>query len=128
MIFLLLSACTLKENQNISDKEPSKYTFQDLEILKEEIDKLGLPFVFIIPEEKLTDSFENSNYNKLPDNHKFLVSKNIEQLYSIEKQVNKPLVDHLPLLIISNNQGEISYLSSGYKIGIGEEILKIVKK
>jgi len=109
------------------DKEPTKHTFQDLPQLKNELEALNVPFTFIIPESKLTDSFKNSEYTGLPENHQFLVAKDLALVRSIEKQTNEKLADHLPVFIIANAKGELIYLSSGYKIGIGEEIVKVIR-
>ena len=108
-------------------KEPGKHTFHDLGILKKELDGLGLPFIFIIPSEKLTESFKNSDYSNLPSKKYFLIDGDLSLLKKIEEQVNKSLRSHLPVILICNSQGDVIYLSSGYKIGIGEEIVKAVK-
>ena len=109
------------------DKEPTKHTFQDLPLLKKELEKLDIPFTFVIPENKLTDSFKNSGYEGLPKNHQFLIAKDLSLVESIEKQTDKKLTNQLPVFIIVNPDGEVIYLSSGYKIGIGEEIVKAVR-
>lgn len=109
------------------DKEPSKHAFQNLGLLKKELDALDLSFTFVIPENRLTDSFRNTDYSGLPENHQFLVAKELELVESIETQIETKLSNHLPVFIIVNIKGEIIYLSSGYKIGIGEEIVKIIR-
>jgi len=109
------------------DKEPTKHTFQDLPLLKKELEKLDIPFTFVIPENKLTDSFKSNGYEGLPKNHQFLIAKDLSLVESIEKQTDKKLTNHLPVFIIVNPDGEVIYLSSGYKIGIGEEIVKVVR-
>jgi len=109
------------------DKEPSKHAFQDLGLLKNELDALDLPFTFVIPENKLTDSFRNTDYSGLPENHQFLLARELGLVESIETQIETKLSNHLPVFVIANTKGEIIYLSSGYKIGIGEEIVKIIR-
>lgn len=109
------------------DKEPTKRTFQDLPLLKKELDELNIPFTFIVPEEKLTDSFKSSEYNGLPENHRFLIAKDLKLVESIELQTKKKLTSQLPVFVICNAAGEVIYLSSGYKIGIGEEIIKMIR-
>ncbi|MEA1877509.1 MAG: transglutaminase-like domain-containing protein [Bacteroidota bacterium] len=109
------------------DKEPSKHAFQDLALLKKELDVLDLPFTFVIPENKLTDSFRNTDYSGLPGHHQFLIAKELKLVESLEIQIERELRNHLPVFVIANTNGEIIYLSSGYKIGIGEEIVKIIR-
>jgi hypothetical protein len=109
------------------DKEPTKHTFQDLPLLKKELEKLDIPFTFVVPADKLTDSFKNADYTGLPKNHQFLIANDLKLVESIEKQTDKKLTNQLPVFIIVNPDGEVIYLSSGYKIGIGEEIVKAVR-
>ncbi|MBT4400980.1 MAG: hypothetical protein HOD37_15985, partial [Bacteroidetes bacterium] len=109
------------------DKEPTKHTFQDLGVLKDELDELDLPFTFIIPENKLTDSFRNNDYSGLPDNHLFVFAKELNNLQALSAKLDRDLASQLPVFIITNLKGEVIYLSSGYKIGIGEEIVKVVR-
>ena len=109
------------------DKEPTKHTFQDLPLLKKELEKLDIPFTFVIPENKLTDSFKNAEYEGLPKNHQFLIAKDLGLVETIEKQIDKKLTTQLPVFVVVNPDGEVIYLSSGYKIGIGEEIVKAVR-
>ncbi|MCK5821012.1 MAG: transglutaminase domain-containing protein [Bacteroidales bacterium] len=109
------------------DKEPTKHTFQDLPLLKKELEAINIPFTFVIPKDKLTDSFKNSEYIGLPKNHQFLVTNDLTLVESIEDQTKKKLISQLPVFVIANSKGEVIYLSSGYKIGIGEEIVKVVR-
>ncbi len=109
------------------DKEPTKHTFQDLPLLKKELEVLNIPFTFVVPKEKLTDSFKNTQYSGLPKNHQFLMAEDLSLLESLENQTLKKLVNQLPVFVIVNLKGDVIYLSYGYKIGIGEEIVKAVR-
>lgn len=109
------------------DKEPSKHTIQDLGFLKKELDALNLPFTFIIPEGKLTESFRRADYSNLPSDHQFLVASELDPLSKLSDQLHKDLINQLPVFVICNEAGEISYMSTGYKIGIGEEIVKFIR-
>jgi len=109
------------------DKEPTKHTFQDLPQLKKELEAVDIPFTFIIPKEKLTESFKNYDYSGLPKNRQFLIAEDLTLLQGLESQTHKELASQLPVFIIVNHKGEVIYLSSGYKIGIGEEIVKVVR-
>ncbi len=84
------------------DKEPTKHTVQDLASLKEELDALNLPFTFIIPESKFTDSFRNTDYSSLPQNHQFLVVGKMKLLQSLSNQLNRELANQLPVFVICN--------------------------
>jgi hypothetical protein len=106
------------------DKEPSKHIFQDLGTLKKEIDKLGCPFIFLIPENNLPAGFSPDTWKNLPELSRFVTIPDLVSLIELEKASGKTLSSQLPVVIGIRKNGEITYLSSGYKIGIGEEIIK----
>jgi hypothetical protein len=106
------------------DKEPSKHIFQDLGLLKKELDNLKCPFVFLIPENKIPAGFNSRSWETLPSGSRFATIRDISSLQELEKAAGKSLSGQLPVVIRINKDGKVTYLSSGYKIGIGEEILK----
>ncbi len=108
------------------DKEPSKHIFQDLGMLKKEIDKLNCPFIFIVPENKLPAGFNQDTWKNLPAKSRFVLVQDLYSLTELEKTTGKSFSGQLPVVIRINKESKVTYLSSGYKIGIGEEIIKLV--
>lgn len=108
------------------DKEPSKHVFQDLGTLKKEIDQLDCPFVFLIPENKMPSGFTTGTWKNLPSTSRFATIPDLTSLAELERATGKRLSGQLPVVIRINKDGKVTYLSSGYKIGIGEEIIKDV--
>jgi hypothetical protein len=110
------------------DKETSKHVFQDLSTLKAEIDKLNCPFIFLIPQDKLPAGFTPGAWKNLPESARFATIPGLTSLTELEKATGKSLAGQFPVVIRINRDGHITYLSSGYKIGIGEEIIKEVSR
>jgi transglutaminase-like putative cysteine protease len=110
------------------DKEPSKHVFNDLGTLKAEIDKLDCPFVFLVPENKLPAGFTPDSWKSLPASTRFVTVTDLESLSALEKATGKTLSAQLPVVIRIHQDGKITYLSSGYKIGIGEEIIQELER
>lgn len=108
------------------DKEPTKHIFQDLGSLKMEIDKLDCPFVFLVPENKLPAGFNADTWKDLPATSRFAIIPDLSSLSDLEKATGKSVSSQFPIVVIMDRSGNITYLSSGYKIGIGEEIIKEV--
>lgn len=106
------------------DKEPSKHIFQDLTLLKKEIDRSGFHFVFMIAEQDLSDTFAPDQWKNLPANSRFVVIPNLSSIQEIELAVGKIVTKSYPVVIKVNKDGEITFLSTGYKIGIGEDLIR----
>ncbi|MFA5849777.1 MAG: transglutaminase domain-containing protein [Bacteroidales bacterium] len=118
-------------------KEPSRHVLNDLALMKNSFDESLLPFVFLVPQEKLTDTFRPESY-VLPANSIFAnstLASESDILTQLEKNLHSNtttcgtsqksnLSSQLPVVILVNARGEVLYFSSGYKIGTCEQLLK----
>jgi hypothetical protein len=108
------------------DKEPTKHIFNDLPNLKKELDSWGGRFIFLTDSRVKSNSFNTSDYKDIPSNSAFTVDndmslfdKNIKPLFTSQPE--------FPVVIVADKDGKIFFISAGYNIGIGEQILKSVK-
>jgi hypothetical protein len=101
-------------------KEPTRHVLRDLKNMKSTFDDALLPFLFFVPEEKLTDTFAPESY-VLPSNALFGVAPGV--LEQLSEKLRRELKGALPVVVLVNNMGEVLYFSSGYKIGVCEQLL-----
>lgn len=105
------------------DKEPTRHIFNDLPLLKNELDAWGGKFIFI------SDSLQNGNTSGrqdadgLPDNSSFFTDNKLIAFRQLIKLTDESALN-LPEVIVSDKNGNIVYHSAGYKTGIGEQILR----
>ncbi len=107
------------------DKEPTKHVLKDFEELKELFDATGLPFVFILPNDERAKVFNPKDYH-LPEDALFLKDDSLFKLF--QKVRKQDLSNQLPVLTLISGDNEILFLSAGYKIGAGDQLLKIMRK
>ncbi|MBI5008666.1 MAG: hypothetical protein HZB98_03235, partial [Bacteroidia bacterium] len=107
------------------DQEPSKHIFNDLPLLKPELDSWGGYFVFLNGKSSISAGFDTASQKGLPLNSLFADDTNLDIL---DTSINSDILTggNLPVVMITDNLGNIIYLSAGYRIGIGEQILKQV--
>jgi hypothetical protein len=108
------------------DKEPTKHIFNDLPFLKSELDSWGGYFLFLSDYLQDGNGFKPEELKGLPDNCLFGTDNNMSILKKII-ETNTFSSGSLPYLLISDKNGNILFTSTGYRIGIGEQILKRVK-
>lgn len=108
------------------DKEPTKHFFTDLKSLKAEFEKWNGNISLMIPDEKKTAAFDGKIKETIPVNVTFPEDKNSELQKLFTKQMNLPENISYPLITVVNKKGEIVFKSTGYKIGLGEQLLKII--
>jgi transglutaminase-like putative cysteine protease len=109
------------------DKEPTKHILQDLPAQRTELDSWGGGVLFLVPNDKLSSAFDHTVFKNLPKNTAWGVDDKRSLLKEAVSVLKLNFDDDFPLTLFLSNSGGILYHSSGYKIGIGENILKTIK-
>ena len=100
------------------DREPTKHALGDFQSLKREFERLDVNILFLLNEDRITASFNPKSYD-LPEKHCFAIDKN--GLLHTSKFTTS---SNLPVIMVANARGEVTYLSQGYRIGIGEQVVR----
>jgi hypothetical protein len=106
-------------------KEPTRHVFNDLPHLKAELDEWGGYFLFLTDPDLKWEGFTSAELKSLPAN--LICGYDNKLLYSDLKSFDSSGV-RLPFVIVADRNGNVMYASSGYRIGIGEQILKFARK
>ena len=107
------------------DKEPSKHILNDLGPYVGHFNKWGGQFVFAIPAEKAGQAGVLKTY-QLPAKMESGIDPNDQILNAISAIYGAGLKDKLPLVLFCDVSGNVYLYSSGYKIGMGEQLLKVI--
>lgn len=107
------------------DKEPSKHILNDLGPYVDHFNKWGGQFVFAMPAEKAGMAGVLKTY-QLPARMESGVDPDDQILNAVSGIYGAGLKDKLPLVLFCDATGNIYLFSSGYKIGVGEQLLKII--
>jgi len=109
------------------EKEPTKHLLNDLPLLKPEFDSWGGCFLFLLTGSEKKDAvFNLTDYKGLPANS----MSGFDHGMSIIKStglLNSTSEISYPFVILMDKSGNILYKSSGYRIGMGHEILKNIR-
>jgi transglutaminase-like putative cysteine protease len=108
------------------DKEPTRHIFNDIPLLKTELDNWGGRFLFLSDPSPDAGMFDPGNIKGLPSNSSFAVDKGKTLLMDFVKS-NGASEINLPVVIVTDKDGNILFNSTGYRIGIGEQILKSLR-
>jgi hypothetical protein len=109
------------------DKEPTKHILQDLPAQINELNQWGGGILFLVPDDRLSPAFDNKVFKNLPENTAWGVDNKRSLLNETISTLKLEFNDNFPLTLLLTNNGGIIYYSSGYKIGIGEDIVKTIK-
>jgi hypothetical protein len=87
--------------------------------------KWGGQFVFAMPKEKAAQAGVLKTY-PLPAKMESGIDDKGQMLSAISAIYGEGLNDKLPLVLFYDKEGNVYLFSSGYKIGMGEQLLKII--
>lgn len=107
------------------DKEPSKHILNDLGPYVDHFNKWGGQFVFAMPAEKAGQAGVLKTY-QLPAKMESGIDPDDQILNAISVIYGTGLKDKLPLVLFCDAAGNVYLFSSGYKIGMGEQLLKVI--
>jgi transglutaminase-like putative cysteine protease len=109
------------------DKEPTKHILQDLPARSNELNDWNGGVLFLVPDDKLSTAFDHTVFKNLPKNTVWGIDNKRSLLNETVSILKMDFNDNFPLTVFLTNSGGIVYHSSGYKIGIGEDIIKTIK-
>ena len=109
------------------DKEPTKHIFQDLPAVQQFLESWDGGVLFAVPDDKLSSAFDASVFKGLPKQSLWMVDNNRTLLNTVAGALQINFSNNFPLMIYLSTNGGILYSSQGYKIGIGEGIVKTIE-
>ncbi|MCK9342394.1 MAG: transglutaminase-like domain-containing protein [Massilibacteroides sp.] len=109
-------------------EEPTNHALRDLAAVKEEIDQWGRPMVLLFPSEKNFALFDKGEFSNLPE--RVIIGIDTQQL--IEQTLVKALKlnngHQVPIFVIADTFNRVVFVSQGYSIGLGEQLLGVIHK
>lgn len=109
------------------DKEPTKHILQDLPAVQQFMEEWDGGILFAIPDDKLSPAFDASVFKGLPKQSVWMVDNNRVLLNAVAGALQIDFSNNFPLTIYLSTNGGILYSSQGYRIGIGENIVKTIE-
>jgi hypothetical protein len=112
------------------DKEPTKHVLKDIEDLRPMIEKWGGGVVLLTPGKPSVPLSATGQPFQLPQ-------QSILGTYALKgglwrgsmvKDLQRQVRGELPVLMVADKGGDVYFVSEGYKIGVGEEVAKIIAR
>jgi len=109
------------------DKEPSKHLFADLRQRKKEFENWKGMLSMIFAKEDQMKSFTGKESTSLPANIHYTLQAGFPVKPADLERMTAGSKD-LPVVIYATSDGNIRYLSTGYRIGLGDDLMNITRK
>ncbi len=109
-------------------QEPTNHALHDIAKMKQQMDKWGRPMVLLFESKEAENKFQKKEFGNLPDNIIFGIDKdgNIRRQIATQMKLNN--ATQLPMFIIADTFNRVVFVSQGYTIGLGEQLIKVIGK
>lgn len=110
------------------DKEPTKHILQDLPAVQPYMEEWGGGILFAVPDDKVSKAFDASVFKGLPKQAVWMTDDSRSLLNNAASALQIEFSNNFPLVIYLSTNGGILYSSQGYRIGIGENLVKTIEE
>lgn len=109
------------------NQEPTNHALKDIAKLSTELEKWGRKMVLLFPDEEKYSKFHEGDFPGLPNTIIYGIDTDgiATQIADAMKLKNK---GNLPIFIIADTFNRVVFVSQGYTIGLGEQLIKVVHK
>ena len=108
------------------NQEPTNHALRDISALKVDLEKWGRKLVLLFPNQEQAGKYRAADFSGLPNTVIYGIdTEDIAQ--QIVKNMKLKRKDTLPIFIIADTFNRVVFVSQGYTIGLGEQLMKTVK-
>lgn len=111
-----------------SRQEPTNHAMRDIAAVKKDLEEWGRSIVLLFPDEKGYKNFDPKEFGDLPKT----ITYGIDADNHIQKEMAAAMklqnASSLPIFIIADTFNRVVFVSQGYTIGLGEQLMKVIHK
>lgn len=107
-------------------QEPTNHALRDIAALSADFEKWGRKMVLLFPSEEQYKKFRPAEFPGLPSTITYGIDIDNAIQDQIAKSMNLSNKNILPMFIIADTFNRVVFVSQGYTIGLGEQMMKVV--
>lgn len=111
-----------------SRQEPTNHAMRDIAAVKKDLEDWGRGIVLLFPDEKGLKNFDTKEFGELPNT----ITYGIDIDNTIQKEMAGAMklanMHNLPIFLIADTFNRVVFVSQGYTIGLGEQLMKVIHK
>lgn len=110
------------------NQEPTNHALRDIAALASDFEAWGRSMILLFPSEEDYAKFRPQDFPGLPKTITYGIDKDGSIQAQIAKEMKLPNNTILPMFIIGDTFNRVVFVSQGYTIGLGEQMMKIIHK
>lgn len=107
-------------------QEPTNHALRDIAALGKDFESWGRKMVLLFPSEEQAQKFQPSEFAGLPSTITYGVDIDNSIQQQIAKSMNLSNQTILPMFIVADTFNRVVFVSQGYTIGLGEQLMKVI--
>lgn len=111
-----------------SRQEPTNHAMRDIAAVKKDLESWGRGIVLLFPDEKGYNNFDPKEFGDLPNT----ITYGLDINGAIQKEMATAMklqnANTLPIFLVADTFNRVVFVSQGYTIGLGEQLMKVIHK
>ena len=110
-----------------ANQEPTNHLLRDMSGMKADFEAKGIPMLFLFTDRTQAGKFSRHDFRPLPSNLLLGYDNDGTILQMLETRLKLKNAGNLPLIVMVNAKCEVVFLSQGYRVGLGNQLIKYME-
>lgn len=111
-----------------SRQEPTNHAMRDIAQAKDDFEQWGRKLVLLFKDEQSLQLFDKHEFGNLPETITYGVDIDNNITNMLVEAMKLPNADNLPIFVIADTFGRVVFVSQGYTIGLGQQMMHVIHK
>lgn len=111
-----------------SRQEPTNHTMRDIAAVHNQFNNWDRSIILLFKDEANWKNFDTQEFGTLPHTITYGIDSDQKITRMIADAMRLQNTNNLPIFIIADTFGRVVFVSQGYTIGIGEQMMKVIGK
>lgn len=107
-------------------KEPTNHAMRDIAALKAELEQWNRGLVFLFATDDQLAAFNPAEFGDLPKTITYGVDRDGLVAAMLKQSLELSNMNDLPIFVVADTFGRVVFVSQGYRIGMGEQMMKVI--
>ena len=111
-----------------ANKEPTNHLLRDMSGMKDDFENLGVPLYFVFKDADHQAKFNRADFRVFPSVMQWGTDLDGRLLKGLAEGLCLTNTESLPLIVLLNAKGEVVFVSQGYRVGVGTQLMNIISR
>lgn len=109
-------------------QEPTNHALRDISLYKKEFETWNRSIILLFKDDQAAKLYDKSEFGQLPTTITYGIDTNSRIAHMVTKAMNLSNAETLPIFVIADTFGRVVFVSQGYTIGLGEQMIQTIHK